>query len=184
VAIWKGFRAGAGSALGAGILAGWCLSQRGGAPVVPHGAGAQQGLMGGGSLRGGGPVSPCVAGAQQGLKGSGLVGAVSQQAVGPAPGCGQAGTSGGDPGGRESSGAAEGLISQHGVSWMLAWLRGRCPGGVWIQCSRRGVDPTMHGSGSGLWPGAAVGWRAQQNGAAALQTYGAGIWQAGFFFIR
>jgi hypothetical protein len=30
--------------------------------------------MGGGSLRGGGPVVPCIAGAQQGLKGSGLVG--------------------------------------------------------------------------------------------------------------
>jgi hypothetical protein len=39
--------------------AGGCgLPQRGGPPVVPHGAGAQLGLMGGGSLRGRGPVIP------------------------------------------------------------------------------------------------------------------------------
>jgi hypothetical protein len=47
----------------------WCLSQWGGAPVVPEGN--LQGLMGW-SLRGGGPVIPPVAGAQEGLKGSGL----------------------------------------------------------------------------------------------------------------
>jgi hypothetical protein len=33
---------------GCGCLTpGWCLSQQGGAPVVLHGAGARQGLMGG-----------------------------------------------------------------------------------------------------------------------------------------
>jgi hypothetical protein len=51
---------------------GWYLSQWGLAPVIPHGAGARQGLIVRGSLSGGGPVVACVAGAQQGLKGGGL----------------------------------------------------------------------------------------------------------------
>jgi hypothetical protein len=46
----------------------------GGAPVITHGDGACQGLMGGGSPRGRGPVIPHVAGAQQGLKGGELRG--------------------------------------------------------------------------------------------------------------
>jgi hypothetical protein len=54
------------------INTGWCLSQQGGAPVLPHRGGAQQGLMGVGSPRGRGLVVPHVAGAQQGLKGCGL----------------------------------------------------------------------------------------------------------------
>jgi hypothetical protein len=73
--IWEAFRAGWGSwwAGGCGcLLPGWCLSRRGRAPVVPHGAGAQQSLMGGGSPRGRGSVVPHTSVAQQGLKGSKL----------------------------------------------------------------------------------------------------------------
>jgi hypothetical protein len=74
VVIWEACRAGADSAGGAGFLAGWCLSQRGGAPVFPHKAQAWQGLIGGGIPRGGAPVIPRIAGAQQGPKGGGLEG--------------------------------------------------------------------------------------------------------------
>jgi hypothetical protein len=55
---------------GCGCLTpGWWLSQQGRAPVIPHGAGARQVLMGRWVL-----AIPGMAGAQQGLKGSGLVG--------------------------------------------------------------------------------------------------------------
>jgi hypothetical protein len=54
------------------LMPGSCLSQQGGAPVIPHGSAAQHDLMGGGSPRGGGPVIPHIAGPQQGLKGGGL----------------------------------------------------------------------------------------------------------------
>jgi hypothetical protein len=65
---WWSWQAG-----GCGCLApGWYLSQRGGAPVLPQGDGAGQGLMGRVSLRGGGLVIPRMAGAQQDLKGGGL----------------------------------------------------------------------------------------------------------------
>jgi hypothetical protein len=100
---------------GCGCLAPvWCLSQRGGAPVIPHGARALQGLMGG-SRRSWGPVVQRIAGAQQGMKGGGLGGQVSQQAVEPAPGWGPVQTGGGDSGGHGSGGTAEGRVSRHGV---------------------------------------------------------------------
>jgi hypothetical protein len=93
---------------GCGCLTpGWCLSQQGGAPVVPHGAGARQGLMGGvGSGHptcGWGSVGP----EGQGAQGEGQV---SQRAVGPAPGWGPAQTGGGDPGGRGSHDRAKGRV--------------------------------------------------------------------------
>jgi hypothetical protein len=63
-------------------------------------------------------------------------------------------------------------------------LRGGYAGSVEIQCSLRGGDPTLCGSGVDLCPGTARGQRGLQNGEAALQIYRAGIWQAGCSFIR
>jgi hypothetical protein len=71
-------------ASGCGCLTpGWCLSQQGRAPVVPHGAGAEQDLMGvvgsGHPMHGWGSAGP----EGQWAQGEGWV---SLQAVGPAPG--------------------------------------------------------------------------------------------------
>jgi hypothetical protein len=54
--------------------------------------------------------------------------------------------------------------------WRLMWLRGRYA--------------TVYGSGAVLWPGAPQWVESWHNGAVTLQTYGAGIWQAGCSFIR
>jgi hypothetical protein len=54
------------------LVPGWCLSQQGWAPVVPHGAGARQVLIGGCSPRVRGSVIPGIAVVQEGLKSSGL----------------------------------------------------------------------------------------------------------------
>jgi hypothetical protein len=66
------------------LMSGCCLSQQGRVPVVPHGPGAWQGLMGRGSPRGGGLVIPQVAGSQAGPEGWWL-GGLSHWAVGLAP---------------------------------------------------------------------------------------------------
>jgi hypothetical protein len=114
-------------------MPGLCLSQLGGAPVVPHGAGTLQGLMGRGSPRG-----------------SGL-----GEGVGGYPGklwdwlwaevrCGQ----------------GAGILAWCGSSSGLeagVQLRGRYPGSAWIWCGQRIGDPAVCGSGTGLWPGAAQG---------------------------
>jgi hypothetical protein len=141
------------------LLPGWCVSQWGGAPVIPQGAAAHLGLMGRGSLRGGGLVIPHVAGAQQGLNGGGLGVWASQQAVGSAPSWGLARPGSGYPGGLGSGSMAYGRVSRHGVGlvlgWRLAQLKGGYPCGGWIPCGPRGRDPAVHVSSTGLWPGAA-----------------------------
>jgi hypothetical protein len=55
-----------------GIVVSIASFQWGGAPVVPHRAGARQGLMSRGSPRGGPLAIPHIAEAQQGLKDGGL----------------------------------------------------------------------------------------------------------------
>jgi hypothetical protein len=130
--IWEAFRAGWGSwwAGGCGcLLPGWCLSRRGRAPVVPHGAGAQHGLMGRDL------VIPHIAGAQQGLKGGGLGGwgRYPRGAVGLAPSWGSAPMDGRDSGGRGSGGRAEGWVFRRGVC--LAWC-----GSLWCFTSVRRVS--------------------------------------------
>jgi hypothetical protein len=72
--VWGSWQAG-----GRGYLTpGWCLSQHRSSPIIPHRAGAQQGLMGEPSRRGGGLVIPHIPGAQQGPEGSGLSRLVSR----------------------------------------------------------------------------------------------------------
>jgi hypothetical protein len=148
---------------------GWCLSQGSKAPVIPHGAGARQGLMGevgsGHPTRGWGSA---------GLKGSGLggKGGYPSKPVGPAPGWGPVQTGGGDPGGHGSGGMTKGWVFQCGVvwGWRLVQLRDRYP--------------AVCGSGKSCGLAQPEGQRAWQKRAVALQTYRAGIWLASCSFIR
>jgi hypothetical protein len=141
-------RPGSWQAGGCGCLSpGWCLSLWGRAPVVPRGAGAWQGLMGGESLSGGGLVIPRIAGAQQGLKAGGLLRGVSRGAVGLAPGWRPVPVGGGDPGGCGYSGTAEGWVSPHDVGLSAGGWQGQvsrhvrvwCGTVAW--CSQRGGEP-------------------------------------------
>jgi hypothetical protein len=86
---------------------------------------------------------------------------------------------------------------------MVAWLKGRYPNVVWVHWldgGQRGCGVgilVVHGSSMaqdlgiplcmGLVQSCGLvqpkGQRAQQNGAAALQTYRAGIWQAGYSLL-
>jgi hypothetical protein len=109
------------------LMPGRCLSQWGRAPVVPHRAGARQGLMGGGSLKGRGPVTPRIAGVQQRLKGGGL-------------------GRGADILG--SCGTSSRLGSNADGWWGSQWS--------WCDPMQlRGGYPAVCGSSAGLWPGTA-----------------------------
>jgi hypothetical protein len=122
-----------------------------------------------GSLRGGDPVVPCVAGAQQGLKGGGL-GAGVLASCGTSSELGSSAAGCGNPGGLGSGGRSEGRVSRSSVGvvwgWRQALLRGAYPGGVWIR-------PAV-GLARGCGLAQPKGWKARQNGAAALQAYGVG----------
>jgi hypothetical protein len=87
--------------------------------------------------------------------------------VGPASGWGPAQTGGGDPGGPGSSSSAKGRVFRV----------------VWLARLRDGI-PLHMGLAQGCGLAQPKVRRAWQNGAVALQTYGAGIWQAGCSFIR
>jgi hypothetical protein len=99
-----------------------------------------------GSPRGRVLVLPRVAGAQQGLRGGGLEGRVSWWGVGLARSWGPEWLMGRDPGGRGSSmGLRHGAAKRRVSRWHVDL------------CGPRGGDPAVHGSGTGLWPGAAGG---------------------------
>jgi hypothetical protein len=67
------------------LMPGWCLSQQGGAPVIPHEAGARRGLVGVES-EGPGSGHPTHSCGSAGPEGWWAWGRVSWRAVGPAPG--------------------------------------------------------------------------------------------------
>jgi hypothetical protein len=68
------------------------------------------------------------------------------------------------------------------VVGQLAWPRGRYCTVVWLAWLRDGYLAVGLEQSCDLVQ--TQGQRAWQNGAAALQTYGAGIWQAGCSYIR
>jgi hypothetical protein len=128
--IWKACRAGASSTQGQGswqaggcscLAPGWCLSQRGRAPVVPNGAGVRQGLMG--RVDSGHPTCGWGSAGPEGQLAWREVW-VFQQAVGPAPGWGLAQTGGRDPSGRGSGSTAKVRVFLRGVGPKAGGQRG------------------------------------------------------------
>jgi hypothetical protein len=131
-------------------------------PVRKHSTGSTRSWrQAGPDGRGGVPLVPCVAEAQQGLQCSGLGGR------GGSVSCGT------------SSRLGSGAEWWRGSQWSWIWRHDRgvtilvlCGSVGWRPARLRDGYPTVCGSGTQLWPGA------------ALWTYRTGIWQAGCSFIR
>jgi hypothetical protein len=123
------------------------------------------------------------------MSSGGLQGQVSQWGVGPAQGLGLVQPKGGDHGGCGSSpglwhSMAKEWVSQRSVGlaqgWGLAPLRGGYPCGTAQEVGIPLFVGPVHVCGLAQ----PEGWRAQQNGAVALQACEVGIWQARCSFIK